>query len=177
MIVVKLDQKRDIIQLAQQVTEPNLGWRYERGDRFVVKWQKTGDEWHIPHLVKKARLVEPEFHGHEHINEGEIEEYYIDPTNGDEVEPGYTTEEKMHHVAGRGHTNCEAFLTKDELEWLIPPDNLRNLKKKTITVFVGGSAFRLYGVFITSTTGKERDGFTPCMLSVDHAEVVKGLID
>jgi len=171
MIIESIDQKQDIIKLREPTTEPDPNWLYQRSDGFAISWRKDGDHWHIPGLVKKFRVSSFNVDTNEH----EHEEYYIDPITDEEVKPGYISREKFHHIPGFKHTKCKAFLTKDEIEWLRPPDNLKELKKKTVLVNVDTGIFRLTGVFVASATGEERDGVILCTLSVDKMEVIKGI--
>jgi len=170
MIITHLKKTQAEVPIEHIQTEPSRDWRYERGDGKTVKWEKDSDYWHIPHLVKMSRLAEPQYADGEQYNEGEIEEYYIDPTTGDEVKPGYKIRDIIQRIAGPITIECMALLTKDEVAWLRPDLKKKpNEYKQRIVVDWGGIRLLLTGVWL-SRNSDPVDDLYECELSVDNVE-------
>ncbi len=174
MIITHLKVSQDEIPLTARVMEPDRGWSYKRADDMVVKWAKEGDHWHIPYLTKKARLAEPQYVDGEQYNEGEIEEYYIDPINGKEVEPGYVTKEVTRTIAGRTNIECMAWLTADEMKWITPKGELPRTVdyKRTVSVWFMGGEILLRGVW-SGRVLEQKDDLVHIELHVDKVDPVK----
>lgn len=175
MIITKLEKRQAEIPLEGTVDEPDPNWSHTLSDGKVVKWQQDGEDWHIPGLLKQIRLGEP-LHDPQgrYIGTGLDQEYYTDPTNDDEIEPGYIIRLKTRYIAGKTEIECEVLLTGDEVAWLQPRlDVLENPNeyKRKIAVDWMGVRLLLTGVWLQSHGGSE-DGLFECTLSVDRAEAM-----
>ncbi|KKL85797.1 hypothetical protein LCGC14_1951140 [marine sediment metagenome] len=174
MIITHLKVEHPVSEITAAVREPDQDWEYERSDGKKVLWLKNGIYWHIPYLVKQARPAEPEFSGHEQTNEGEIEEYWIDPTNGEEVEPAYKVKDTLMRMAGIPEIECTAWLTADEKAWITPKDPIPRTQdyKRTVSVWFMGGKILLCGVWAGHVI-ELRDDLAHIELHVDKVEPVE----